>query len=92
MAEPQIVQRGAGAGMVRVEGACPACGVRSLFVGEGQYVTCANLNCADPTAPSKALGVTFPRHDSLRCPKCHRPDDHHPHEGCPGRCEEGRRG
>lgn len=26
------------------------------------------------------------QHIRERCPLCHRPDDHHPHNGCPGRC------
>jgi predicted lipid-binding transport protein (Tim44 family) len=32
------------------EGKCPSCGGRSLFLGEGGYVTCSWIECADPTA------------------------------------------
>jgi hypothetical protein len=42
-----------------VEGECPECGCKSLFVGQGGYVTCSRIGCDDPSAPSKALGVTF---------------------------------
>lgn len=42
-----------------VQGKCPECGSRSLFVGEGGYVTCSRIGCDDPSAPSKALGVEF---------------------------------
>lgn len=74
----ETVQHGVGAGMVRVEGSCPECGVRSLFVAVGQYVTCANLNCDDPCAPSRALGVTFPTPKRLpnacsACLDCYHP-------------------
>ena len=54
------VQHGAAKGATWVQGACPTCGSRSLFVGSGGYITCANLHCSDPCAPSKALGITFP--------------------------------
>jgi hypothetical protein len=53
----EIVQVGPGKGWPRVEGRCPCCGLRSLFVASGGYVTCANLSCSEPDAASTALGV-----------------------------------
>lgn len=32
----------------RVQGECPACNLTSLFLGEGGYVTCSNLECPMP--------------------------------------------
>ena len=32
----------------RIIDPCPSCGLRSLFVGKGGYVTCSNLYCDDP--------------------------------------------
>ena len=57
----------------QVQGTCPACGYKSLFLGSGGYVTCSILECPDPGAPSVALGVTFPdcdRRERLRRTKC----------------------
>ncbi len=51
----EVVQSGVGEGFPRVEGVCPACGYRSLFVGLGGYVTCSVLSCPDPTAVSDLL-------------------------------------
>lgn len=42
-----------------VEGKCPACGSRTMFVGVGGFLTCSLIGCPDPLAPSKAIGVTF---------------------------------
>lgn len=36
--------------MPAVSGHCPSCGLKSLFLAVGGWVTCANLNCADPCA------------------------------------------
>ena len=73
----QTVQHGIARGSVRIEGRCPTCGVRSLFVGQGGYVTCGWLDCSDPCAPSKALGVDFSKPDptdptDLRVPSFER--------------------
>ena len=43
-----------------VQGVCPSCGARSLFLAVGGYVTCASLSCQDPCAASKALGDEDP--------------------------------
>ena len=45
--------------METVQGRCPACGSERLFLGAGGYVTCLWIECPDPTAPSKALGIKF---------------------------------
>ena len=47
----------------RVEGACPSCGKRSLFLGEGGYVTCARLECPRPDAAADALEGTEQKRD-----------------------------
>lgn len=46
----QVVASGPGSGCPRVEGRCPACGARSLFLGAGARVTCASLSCTSPCA------------------------------------------
>lgn len=38
-----------------VRGRCPACGLASLFLAVGGYVTCGSLSCPDPTAASYVL-------------------------------------
>jgi hypothetical protein len=45
----EVVQSGAMKGCARVEGICPACGVRALALGAGCRVTCGNLSCSDPS-------------------------------------------
>ncbi len=50
-----IATHGLGAGWPIVRGICPACRLRSLFVGGGGHVTCASLECADPTAADRLL-------------------------------------
>lgn len=42
-------------GWPRVQGRCPACRHSALFVGEGGYVTCGNLQCTDPCAATNLL-------------------------------------
>lgn len=37
-------------------------------------------------AARAALPDSRTPHDRERCPRCHRPDQDHPHTGCPGRC------
>lgn len=49
------VQRGYGKGWSLVQGECPACGARSLFLGSGGYVTCAGPTCGNPSAASHTL-------------------------------------
>ncbi len=38
-----------------VKGRCPACRATSLFLGDGGYVTCARIECPDPTAADDLL-------------------------------------
>jgi len=38
-----------------VKGRCPACRGSSLFLGSGGYVTCARLDCSDPSAADDLL-------------------------------------
>ena len=38
-----------------VKGKCPACGMASLFLAAGGYVTCASLSCKDPCAAGELL-------------------------------------
>lgn len=38
-----------------VQGTCPACGRRSLFLGEGGHVTCSQSDCPDPSAVDTML-------------------------------------
>lgn len=38
-----------------VQGRCPACGAASLFLGEGGHVTCARIECSDPSAADDML-------------------------------------
>lgn len=42
-------------GFPKVQGRCPACGLSSLFLGNGGYVTCGNLSCPDPAAASSRI-------------------------------------
>ena len=46
------------AGYPYVQGRCPACGLASLFLAVGGYVTCASLNCPDPSRASYLLEVS----------------------------------
>ena len=56
----EVVQYGSMKGCARVEGRCPACGVRDLALGAGCRVTCANLNCPDPSAADDLLDPRQP--------------------------------
>lgn len=38
-----------------VQGRCPSCGLLSLFLGSGGFVTCSNLNCKGPGDASDLL-------------------------------------
>lgn len=50
-----VIAHGPLKGCARVAGACPACGVESLGLGAGGFVTCSSLSCPRPDAPSEAL-------------------------------------
>ena len=50
-------EHGAMRGCPVVRGACPACGARSLGLGDGGYVTCASLSCPAPDAASAVLAL-----------------------------------
>lgn len=39
----------------RVQGRCPACRHSALFLGDGGYITCGNLQCTDPEAATDML-------------------------------------
>lgn len=45
-----------------VEGRCPACGHRSLFLGSGGYVTCSIVECKRPSAAADVLAAASPDH------------------------------
>lgn len=45
-----------------VQGICPACGHRSLFLASGGYVTCRILECPRPTAVADILDLASPAH------------------------------
>jgi hypothetical protein len=42
-------------GFARVQSHCPACRHSALFLGDGGYVTCGNLNCSNPCAANELL-------------------------------------
>ncbi|WP_109000813.1 hypothetical protein [Streptomyces rishiriensis] len=48
------------AGLPLVKGRCPACGRASLFLGNGGYVTCSVIECAEPDAASTLLEPAEP--------------------------------
>lgn len=50
-----IARFGLGRGFPVVRGACPACGLRSLFLAYGGHVTCAGVMCPDPGAADRLL-------------------------------------
>ena len=49
----------------RIEDRCPACGVRSLFIGTGGHLTCANLRCANPGVTSAIEELRSTLEDAL---------------------------
>lgn len=53
----RIVQRGIMRGCAFVAGTCPSCGLNTLALGVGGYITCATPSCPEPSAASKALGA-----------------------------------
>lgn len=42
-------------GFTHVQGRCPACRMSALFLGDGGYITCGNLQCLDPCAATDML-------------------------------------
>lgn len=42
--------------MVDVKGRCPACGLHTLFVADGGYLTCSNVDCTRPDAAHELIG------------------------------------
>jgi len=40
---------------MEVRGQCPACGLPTLFVGTGGYLTCSLIDCPMPDAASRIL-------------------------------------
>jgi hypothetical protein len=64
-----------------VRGECPSCGRRTLFVGNGGYLTCSWYRCPDPVAAHNLL-ATPPRSESAvryidgTGPPCVTPRDH----------------
>lgn len=48
-----------------VQGRCPACRGASLFLGNGGHITCARLDCPNPTAVDDLLhGEPAPAHNA----------------------------
>jgi hypothetical protein len=39
----------------QVQGRCPACRHHALFLGDGGYITCGNLQCTNPCAANDML-------------------------------------
>lgn len=56
--EVKVIWARVAAFMPIVRGTCPACGIKSLFLASGGYVTCANLDCPNPGAASDLLEPT----------------------------------
>ncbi len=50
-----IHEQGYGKGWPLVQGACPACRRRTLFLGTSGYVTCGAAECPDPAAATDLL-------------------------------------
>lgn len=68
---------------LQVQGVCPACGGRSLFIGEGGWITCSRLDCPEPDAVSTILNDDEIQHIvefkdqtfTIRHPLCERIED-----------------
>ena len=45
-----------------LEGCCPACGMSSLFVGNGGHITCGVIGCKDPCIVDKILRTSEIEH------------------------------
>lgn len=45
-------------GRPKVRGKCPSCGLETLFLGEGGYVTCSLIGCRRPDAATELLAVS----------------------------------
>jgi hypothetical protein len=53
--DPPLVRQGVGAGWPQVQGRCPACGGKSLFLAAEGHVTCSRLDCGNPCAADDML-------------------------------------
>jgi hypothetical protein len=53
--KPQQAERLSPDGFQRVQGRCPACRHSALFLGDGGYITCGNLQCTNPCAANDML-------------------------------------
>lgn len=42
-----------------VQGRCPACARKTLFLGSGGWVTCSNDTCTEPDAPACTLATAY---------------------------------
>ncbi|NUQ95796.1 MAG: hypothetical protein HOY79_04305 [Streptomyces sp.] len=42
--------------MVEVKGRCPSCLLNTLFVGDGGFLTCSNVDCERPDAAHELIG------------------------------------
>lgn len=42
--------------MQDIQGRCPACGLATLFVGDGGYITCSNIDCPRPDLVTELIG------------------------------------
>jgi hypothetical protein len=43
------------AGLPLVQGRCPACGTKGLFLGDGGYITCSLVDCPQPDAATEVI-------------------------------------
>ncbi len=43
------------AGLPLVQGRCPACGTKGLFLGDGGYITCSLIDCPQPDAATEVI-------------------------------------
>ena len=43
------------AGLPLVQGRCPACGTKGLFLGDGGYITCSLRECPQPDAATEVI-------------------------------------
>ncbi|MGW0948512.1 hypothetical protein ACWD4O_38980 [Streptomyces sp. NPDC002623] len=58
--------------MIDVKGRCPACLGEHLFIGDGGYLTCSNVDCVRPDAAHELIGEVADarRHGALTfCPQ-----------------------
>lgn len=43
------------AGLPLIQGRCPACGTKGLFLGDGGYITCSLIDCPQPDAATEVI-------------------------------------